>query len=162
MYPDFKNCSKPELTFKFIQKRNYWVLQNYIKSSRRFRCDESITFTTIGEIGFLNNLFTVIERWQGPISITVYAPGTSFEKTLETIFHLRDCGQNDVKKFVTFHLFFDFHHMPEKIPNLKELFNYKVNCTKRFSDLDIPHPYRKENGLLYPINLARNVARSKY
>lgn len=64
MYPDFRNCSKPELNFKYIQKRNYWVLQNYIKATRRFRCDESVTFTTIGEIGYLNNLLPVIERWQ--------------------------------------------------------------------------------------------------
>ncbi|RXG53132.1 Beta-1,4-glucuronyltransferase 1 [Armadillidium vulgare] len=71
---------------------------------------KALTFTTIGEIGFLNNLFTIVERWQ--------------------------------------------------VPNLKDLLTYRVNCKKKFSDLDIPHPYRKENGLLYPINLARNVARS--
>ncbi|KAL7642857.1 UNVERIFIED_CONTAM: hypothetical protein RMT77_006145 [Armadillidium vulgare] len=160
MYPKFKNCTKLKLIPKYIQRGDYWVLQNYIKASKSFRCNESITFSTTGELGLLNNLVQITSRWQGPVSVAVYAPGDSFEKTLETIFHLRECSSNDVKMLVTFHVFFDFQHIPEKVPKRHQLLKYKIDCSKIISDLDVRHPYRKKNGLSYPINLARNVAKS--
>lgn len=64
MYPKFKNCTKLKLIPKYIQRGDYWVLQNYIKASKSFRCNESITFSTTGELGLLNNLVQITSRWQ--------------------------------------------------------------------------------------------------
>ncbi|RXG53946.1 Beta-1,4-glucuronyltransferase 1 [Armadillidium vulgare] len=112
MYPDFSHCSTKSLISKFIQWGNYRVLQNYVKATETFLCNESVTYATHGELGFLHNLVELASRWQGPISVAVYAPGESFQKTLDVIFHLRECGHNEVKKLVTFHIFFDSDRMP--------------------------------------------------
>lgn len=47
--------------------------------------------------------------------MAVYAAGTTFGKTLEVIFHLRECGLNNVKKFVTFHILLNTNHLPDKV-----------------------------------------------
>jgi len=38
-------------------------------------CTKTITYTTHGEFGFLFNLEVVAQRWQGPISAAIFAPG---------------------------------------------------------------------------------------
>ena len=70
-------------------RTKYWVLYNYVRAARQFNCDESITYTTHGEFRFLDNLEPLLERWQGPISVAVYAPGTDFQNTIHTILYLR-------------------------------------------------------------------------
>ncbi|KAL7642852.1 UNVERIFIED_CONTAM: hypothetical protein RMT77_006140 [Armadillidium vulgare] len=158
MFPDFNNCSTKKLETKFVQHSNYWVLQNYIKASETFLCNATITYTTLGELGYLHNLAEIATRWQGPVSAAVLAPGEAFEKTLDVIFHLRECGPKDVKKFVTFHIFFNFGHFPQTILNSEELLKYKVNCSRNLKDLDVIYGYRWIKGLLFPINIARNIA----
>lgn len=58
-----------------LRSGSYWVLYNYIRASRHFSCEESITYTTHGDHTFLGNLVPLLRRWQGPLSIAVYAPG---------------------------------------------------------------------------------------
>ncbi|KAB7495829.1 hypothetical protein Anas_10236 [Armadillidium nasatum] len=158
MFPDFNNCSTKNLETKFVQHNNYWVLQNYIKASETFLCNTTITYTTLGELGYLHNLAEIATRWQGPVSAAILAPGETFEKTLDVIFHLRECASKDVKKFVTFHIFFNFGHFPQKILNSEELLKYKVNCSRNLKDLDVSNGYRFFNGIFFPINIARNIA----
>ncbi|KAB7504671.1 Glycosyltransferase-like protein LARGE2 [Armadillidium nasatum] len=64
MFPDFNNCSTKKLETKFVQHSNYWVLQNYIKASETFLCNATITYTTLGELGYLHNLAEIATRWQ--------------------------------------------------------------------------------------------------
>ena len=70
-------------------RNQYWVLYNYIRAARQFNCDETITYTTHGDLTFLDNLEPLLERWQGPISVAVYAPGSDLEDTIDVILYLR-------------------------------------------------------------------------
>jgi hypothetical protein len=143
------------------QRGPYWVLYNYIKAAKSLRCDQSITYTTHADFTFLDNLEPLLERWQGPLSLSVYAPGTDFNETLRRILYLRECRPNQlVKDFVTFHLFFDNRHVPRsKIP--RDPLSLPINCSAS------PVPtfgeslmtYKKTKKLSYPVNVARNVAR---
>ncbi|XP_018021939.2 beta-1,4-glucuronyltransferase 1 [Hyalella azteca] len=159
MFPDFRGCaSRPSLPIQ-SQHGEYWILENYIPADLSFRCDESITYTTHGDYTHLDNIETITSRWQGPVSIGLYAPGGDFNITTSSIMYLRDCRTESIRKYVTFHLIYHTDHIPEKIPTTEELMGQKMNCS-----VDPPNwmnvtSYRRQKGLVYPINVARNVAR---
>ena len=67
------------------------MLYNYIRAERQFKCDESITYTTHGQFTFLDNLEPLLERWQGPISVALYAPGSDLQDTIDVILYFRCC-----------------------------------------------------------------------
>ncbi|CAL4166538.1 unnamed protein product, partial [Meganyctiphanes norvegica] len=159
MYPDLRECTtKPIRTF-YQQRGEYWILENYIPAALSFRCDESITYTTHADYTFLDNLDPLTSRWQGPVSLSVYAPGTDFNHTINTILHLRDCWGEGIKKFVTFHLFFHVSHTPKKIPTTEELLRRKADCSLEPPKWANVTTYRQQKKLLYPVNVARNTAR---
>uniref|UniRef100_A0A146LP98 N-acetyllactosaminide beta-1,3-N-acetylglucosaminyltransferase n=3 Tax=Lygus hesperus TaxID=30085 RepID=A0A146LP98_LYGHE len=140
------------------QRGDYWVLYNYIPAQRQFRCWESVTYTTHADYTFLDNLEPLLERWRGPISLALHAPGTDFNTTLWTMRYLRDCGSQPVADLVTFHVYFPSKHLPKSIPKGSSVFETKYNCT-------LPPPwvnastYKSQKKLLYPVNVGRNVAR---
>ena len=43
---------------------NYWAFYNYIRAEKKFRCNETLTYTTHGEYTFLHNLEPLLKRWQ--------------------------------------------------------------------------------------------------
>lgn len=108
-------CLDKPLLFKTQQRGDYWVLYNYIQAERTFKCHESITYTTHADYSFMDNLVPLIERWQGPLSIALHAPGTDFKNTLDSIAYLRDCTDSLVKEFVTFHIYFSTKHVPKEV-----------------------------------------------
>ncbi|KAF6211349.1 hypothetical protein GE061_011861 [Apolygus lucorum] len=140
------------------QRGDYWVLYNYIPANRQFRCWESVTYTTHADYTFLDNLEPLLERWRGPISLALHAPGTDFNTTLWTVRYLRDCGSQPVADLVTFHVYFPSKHLPKSIPKGSSVFETKYNCS-------LPPPwvnastYKSQKKLLYPVNVGRNVAR---
>lgn len=80
-------------------------------------CYESVTYTTHGDYTFLDNMVPLIERWRAPISIALYAPGEDFANTVDSIFYLRNCLDNQrhmdlVRQFVSFHIYFNNSDMP--------------------------------------------------
>lgn len=107
-------CYDRFLERKIEQHGNFWVLSNYIRASKQYRCFESITYTTHADYTFLDNLIPLVQRWNGPISIALHAPGTDFQPTLDCIAYLRNCVDPRLKKLVTFHLLFDMGHTPTK------------------------------------------------
>jgi len=140
----------------------YWVLYNYIKSERVFRCDESVTYTTHGDYTFLDNLIPLLERWQGPLSLAMYAPNEDFHETLIRIRYLRECSSKSklIRDFVTFHIFFDGNNYPKGgVP--RDPLKPVINC----SEMEEPTfgedlvTMKKKKKLTYPVNVARNVAR---
>uniref|UniRef100_A0A224XE45 Putative glycosyltransferase n=1 Tax=Panstrongylus lignarius TaxID=156445 RepID=A0A224XE45_9HEMI len=140
------------------QRGDYWVLYNYILATTQFRCWESITYTTHADYTFLDNLEPLLDRWRGPISLALHAPGIDFDTTLRTIHFLRDCSSLPISQLVTFHIYFPSKHLPKSVPKSNTLFLFRYNCS-------IPAPwlnattYKTQKKLLYPINVGRNIAR---
>lgn len=156
-------CYDKDLAYRVAQKGNMWVLYNYVRAKHRFACHESITYTTHGEFTFLDNVEPVVERWKGPISMALYAPGTDFQRTLNSIRYLRKCGSSLISEYVTFHLYFDDEHLPETIPKPQDLMNdnQTTDCfaSPPWYNVSSSSLYRHRKELLYPINVGRNVAR---
>jgi hypothetical protein len=146
----------------YAQRGAYWVLYNYVRGEKTFHCDQSITYTTHADFSFLDNVVPLLERWQGPLSLSIYAPGTDFVESMNRILYLRECASPLVRDLVTFHIFFDSKHVPKsKIPvDPFQHFGSSVNCSA-------PPPtfgeglttYKKIKKLSYPVNVARNIAR---
>lgn len=107
---DVTDCTYQVPRRKFEQRGDFWVLLNYVQAKRKFQCFESVTYTTQGEYTFLDNLVVVVNRWRGPVSVAVYAPGDDLQTAIESIAYLRNCDSVLIKKYVTFHLFFPYDH----------------------------------------------------
>ncbi|XP_014251105.1 beta-1,4-glucuronyltransferase 1 [Cimex lectularius] len=141
------------------QRGDFWVLHNYIKAERQFKCWESITYTTHADYTFLDNLEPLLDRWKGPISLAMHAPGYDFNKSIETIRYLRDCSPQPISEFVTFHFFFPNKHLPKVVPKpWQALEGDKYNCSLQPPWVD-KATYKAEKKLTYPINVGRNIAR---
>jgi len=152
-------CYDKEQKTSQSARRNFWVLYNYFLPEKIFRCNESITYSTHGDFTFLDNLEPLLERWQGPVSLSMYAPGDDFRKTVDTIMYYRECRPNKlVKDYVSFHLYFDLSHIPSDLAKLNAQ-EMSVDCAKNVSWGEGFNTYKKENKLDYPVNIARNVAR---
>lgn len=153
-------CNDRNMEPRTAQRGDYWVLYNYIRAEYRPHCWETLTYTTHADYTFLDNLEPLLERWQGPVSLALYAPGTDFILTLNTIRYLRDCGSPLVIRYVTFHIYFPSKHIPKQIPKGNKIYDAHYNCS-------YPPPwvnstvaiYKAQKKLLYPVNVGRNIAR---
>ena len=102
-----------------LRGEKYWVLHNYIRGSETFHCNETVTLTTHGSFSFMDNLFPLLDRWRGPLSVAVFAPGDDYGRAVEAIMFQRHCLEGDqsdlVRRLATFHIFFPDSHVPPKV-----------------------------------------------
>lgn len=158
---DVIGCRDRDSVPRTEQRGDYWVLYNYVPATRQYHCWESITYTTHADFTFLDNLETLLERWQGPISIALYAPGTDLTPTLNTIRYLHECTAAPIAEFVTFHVYFPSKHVPKQVPAVDKVFDEHFNCSNSPPWLTTlaNATYKAQKKLLYPVNVGRNVAR---
>ncbi|XP_066251093.1 beta-1,4-glucuronyltransferase 1-like [Euwallacea similis] len=146
------------------QRGSYYVIYNLVKAEKIFGCTESVTLSAPGDYRFLDNIIPLVDRWRGPISIALYAPGYDFYTTLNSIAYLRNCKPAIIRHLVSFHLVFEQKHTPKiKDPRGSLLSSYEDSY-----DCSLPPPwqatndkdmYKTQHGLLYPINVLRNAAK---
>ncbi|KAL0276523.1 UNVERIFIED_CONTAM: hypothetical protein PYX00_004080 [Menopon gallinae] len=154
-------CHDRDQIQRTAQRGDFWVLYNYVRSSRTFRCFESVTYTTHADYTFLDNLEPLLERWQGPVSVALHAPGTDFASTIESIQYLRECGSGLVAELVTFHVYFGSKHVPKEIPKPRQVLEMHANCSNPppWANVTAGQLYKTQHKLLYPVNIGRNIAR---
>lgn len=158
---DIVKCHDKSTDPRTAQRSDFWVLYNYIPATRKFRCHESITYTTHADYTFLDNLVPLLERWQGPVSLAMHAPGTDFAPTLEAIRYARDCLSPLVSELVTFHVFFGSRHVPKQVPSAESVMTDSANCSVPAPWVNVSSTalYKTKAKILYPVNIGRNVAR---
>jgi N-acetyllactosaminide beta-1,3-N-acetylglucosaminyltransferase len=115
-----------------------------------------VTYTTQGDVTFLENLVPLSAVWDGPISFAIYSPGSDFQVAAKSIAYLRQCHTN-VRNKVNFHLVMDAGHTVNmQSPNI----NIMHDCINQPAPwLSLHKTYRQLHQLQYPINVLRNVAR---
>ncbi|XP_046398000.1 beta-1,4-glucuronyltransferase 1 [Ischnura elegans] len=172
--PSPSGCQDRLLAPKYLQRGDHWVLLNYIRAERVFGCMESVTYTTHGDFSFLDNLPSLLDRWGGPVSLALFAPGEDFTRTLEAVSYARSCLSPLVRELVTFHLYFGVKDVPSKVPRPEEtdfLPDYDCegrlpplpwgNGTTTSGNVTMPYTsYKSRKSLLYPVNVGRNIARA--
>jgi len=155
-------CHDKSLDYRIAQKGEYLVLYNYVPAHRSFACHESITYVTHTDFTFLDNLRPVVERWEGPVSVALYAPGTDFISALASIRYLRKCGSPLISEYVTFHIYFEAKHLPTMIPQPRDVLKDEIlDCAAPppWYNVSLHALYRTRKQLLYPVNVGRNLAR---
>ncbi|XP_017020847.1 beta-1,4-glucuronyltransferase 1-like [Drosophila kikkawai] len=165
-------CRNRPLRFQRLQHGEFWLLQNLVigRKSSQVGCTESITYTTNGDYTFFDNLETVVERWGGPVSFAIHAPGYDLNATLDAIQYVRNClpGSEAISDWVSFHVYFSNQHMPENVPyDEDEVLARPYVCTMAdgflipppYTLIDRSDSYKVKANLTYPINVGRNIAR---
>ncbi|CAH0553655.1 unnamed protein product [Brassicogethes aeneus] len=132
-----------------------WVADKYV-----YHCD-SITLSCPGDYRYMDNLALLALTWKGPISVALYAPGYDFLTTVKSIAYLRICKYKEIREFVTFHLFFEENHIFKAEEPLLSLYEDVYDCAlgAPYENMKTEDMYKHKNNLLYPINVARNIAR---
>lgn len=132
------DCKDHERRFSYTQRGSYWILNHYVPGENVYRCNESITYTTHGDVSFLDNIIPLVERWDGPLSVAVYAPGTDYEVAMRSIAYLRQCELPGVRQKVTFHLVLDDRHFPSVVRKLHLQQGWKSSRVRRHINYDYP------------------------
>ncbi|ALC38948.1 CG15483 [Drosophila busckii] len=139
----------------------YWVLQNFLHAEHEpLRCSLSVTYATHAEYSYLDNLEPLVQRWQAPISLAIYAPGEDLLPAVERIHWLRQCKQL-IHQWVSFHLYYDVAHTPQMRSELQlRTPPTQVNCSAAPTFGQTATLYRKRVKLGYPMNTGRNIAKA--
>ena len=66
---------KPALTKVAMRGTEYWVIYNYIKASRQFKCNQTITITSHTEIPYLHNLEPLLQRYHTSLFVKGFLVG---------------------------------------------------------------------------------------
>jgi hypothetical protein len=174
------------------ERTGYTVMRNFIISDRmrsfqnggqnEWRDESSVTYTTQASYEFFPHAEQLCRRFDGPISIAVYAPGSEVHLAVNLIYHLRECAHQCVRNNVSWHMVFDAAISPPSFDSTKSpdemlieaRFNMIFDCAesydkfaRRMQDQLFPtrnaagqtEHVRQAKNLPYPINVLRNVAR---
>ncbi len=156
-------CLEKSMSPRTAMRGQYWVLYNYVPATETFSCNETITYTTHCDHTFLDNLGPLAKRWQGPISVAIYTPGTDYRDAVRAVTYYRQCvNESDIiSRLVTFHFFFPYKHKPQGLEFLSadKMAKLKADCSKPPVIGEDQKTYRKAHSLIYPVNVGRNVAR---
>lgn len=82
-------CLEKDLSPKKAMRGQYWVLYNYVPARTQLKCNETVTYTTHCDHTFLDNVVPLVKRWQGPISVALYTPGSDYDDALKAISYYR-------------------------------------------------------------------------
>lgn len=143
---------------------SYSVIKSYVIAEQSVAFNESVTLTTQGSFEFLHHAEELCKRWDGPISVAVYAPGEDFKVSVGLINYLRRCRDPCVQRNITWHFIFDTVYGPPltniSFPDAIST-NGLLNCSLTNDDLPLyfKSTFRTTHKTPYPINVVRNVAR---
>lgn len=140
----------------------YSVVYNYLKSSRFYGENETVTYTTHSTPEFMEHIGGIAERWDGPVSVALYVPFTDYCRAVHKMIYLRNCDKAAYREKVTWHIFWAKDSPPTSSWSLVPD-ETQVDCDKLASDYkhneDLKKTWRTVQKSLYPVNVGRNVAR---
>lgn len=144
----------------------YVVQEDFIPSDLSVPFNDSVTLTTQATHEFLQHVPVLCSRWQGPISVAVFAPGTDYAVALDKIAFLRHCDDPCVSANVTWHMVYDRDHAPPAAVVVNSsssadfLQSWNGSCASDAMEREYAQ-FRKAHKMTYPINVLRNVARRR-
>ncbi|XP_043501473.1 beta-1,4-glucuronyltransferase 1-like isoform X2 [Polistes fuscatus] len=150
-YPSSKINWTPEIG----EKSPYRVLPFAIRGRDRDREDAPpITLCTHATADQVYGIVELARRWEGPLSLAVFAPG--LDAGLAVALLDRACRCETAMSKVSVHLVFP----AGRVPALGRAYKEKDDCTASDLQWRGTETERWKSGMTYPINVARNVART--
>lgn len=135
----------------------YSVVYNWLPAAHTYAVNESVTYTTHTTPEMIAHVGELAVRWTGPLSVAVFVPRSDFCMTAARVAHLRVCGPPAVRERVTWHLFWP-RDTPPGADWRQVVEENSVDCNDDKTVL--VRGFRAIKSLPYPVNVARNVARS--
>ena len=118
------------------QRLHFCILSDFVVAINWYNYNESVTYTTHGDVTFLDNLVPLAAVWDGPISMAIYTPGSDFQTAVQSINYLRKC-HNSIRFKVTFHLVLDERHVPS-VDSVDKEEKELIDCLQRPPSLNLP------------------------
>ncbi|KAG7207121.1 hypothetical protein KM043_000996 [Ampulex compressa] len=115
----------------------------------------SITLCTHATAEQVYGIVELTKRWEGPLSLAVFAPGLDAGLAIALLDRACRCEPEMYK--VSVHLIFP----KEQPPKLRHVGGTRGDCAAKGLRLWGAETERNRAGLTYPINVARNVARTR-
>lgn len=156
-YCNFKHGLPEELAFEESDlegtpemglSSRYKVLYNVLEATRQN--SSSVTYSTHATVEFLDYISEIARSWDGPVSLAIFVPDSDAVPVISTLNVLCYC-QPDMGK-VSVHFVFP----AELPPRLDSGVAKPNNCSGVASNSS---SVREAEGLIYPVNVCRNVAR---
>lgn len=159
-FPDFFDLSDSEIDFspELGDKSPYRVIYNVLQGSGGKNHTNNITYCSHLTPDFLFYLTEIVVRWEGPVSIAAFVPSFDASTTLCLLQRLCFCIPEMSK--VSLHFIFPLKYPPEHVacdPAISGTYGCSVPnviLNKRLNT------FRNQENLIYPVNVARNVART--
>lgn len=151
---------------------NYWIKADSLKYNNHVEND--VNLITMGSLSSLHHLSDLVERWKGLISVALFCLAKDISTAIELIILLRKCYPV-IRYNTSFHLVLPLHHLSPE-----ELKGYEGDGTNRWHESAFEQPSLsscikssqiiasirakssinyENNGVPFPNNLLRNVAR---
>ncbi|GIY06429.1 beta-1,4-glucuronyltransferase 1 [Caerostris extrusa] len=152
--------SLSSLAFDIEQRDRYVIIKNYIKPAIHADEKNTMTFATAAIFTDLSHMPEICGKWQGPMSVSVYAPGSDFKTALRKIFNLR-LANSCIHQNVSWHLYFDTEFSPSwrKIKSPEEEAELTTTTSGSY-DVWIKGTFKSHGHLPFPPTLAE-MLRSK-
>ena len=141
----------------------YTVLKNFVSGDITPDPLKTITMTTQSTYQYLYHIEEQCKRWEGPISVGVYAPGPEYALNVHLIYYLRICKHECIKSNISWHLVYDTESDPKTSDSYPfcHIESMNFECNQSFDDIikEYKTSINSNHSLIYPINVIRNVAR---
>jgi N-acetyllactosaminide beta-1,3-N-acetylglucosaminyltransferase len=140
---------------------HYRVVYNVIQASNygSNKHKNNVTYCTHATPEFFYYLVEILYRWDGPVSIATFVPNTDASLIICLAERLCHC-MPDMSR-VSLHFVFPFNYPPE-ITSCPSSLILPTDCAAPTGLTSGPmETFRNIEGLTYPINVCRNVARIK-
>ncbi|XP_014670632.1 PREDICTED: beta-1,4-glucuronyltransferase 1-like [Priapulus caudatus] len=131
--------------------RDDYVVYASVHRSFKYVDDESVTLATHGGVRQLWRLLALVDAWDGPITVAVYAPASDFYSAYSAVLGLRDCSRK-LRYKVTFYMFYHRDHPPQG-PSSRDMSDH---CSPDFRPR---MTYLERSRIEYPAAKAANIAK---
>uniref|UniRef100_A0A1B0BQM1 N-acetyllactosaminide beta-1,3-N-acetylglucosaminyltransferase n=1 Tax=Glossina palpalis gambiensis TaxID=67801 RepID=A0A1B0BQM1_9MUSC len=147
--------------FHIKQHGQYWILYNYLVAKNFYVGNESVSLSLHGEYTDLEALNALVRRWHGPISFTLFVNGDDFRRAENIILYMTKCTVfgSEILSFVTFNFMMHEDHIWSNIPKSEKDFMSRTTDCMSSPFILYNETYRRLKKLIYPSNMARNIAR---
>ncbi|TRY63640.1 hypothetical protein TCAL_12052, partial [Tigriopus californicus] len=148
-------------TFFYDKSRRYKT-KMFAMSRPSGELDPKVCLGSQLSVDRMEEVFTMIQAWDGPTSISLFGPGLDFHLAVTFLDYLRKC-HHSVLDGKSFHLVFPVDQPMQRIPDLTENLSSCDLSPKNVSDkllsLRSPAMWKWRQNYSYPFNFMRNAAK---
>nr|XP_042907154.1 uncharacterized protein LOC107451333 [Parasteatoda tepidariorum] len=145
-------------SYEMEQRGRYTIIKNYLRAALQPDILNTMTFATAAIFPELNHLPEICSRWKGPMSVSVYAPGSDFKSALRKIINLR-LANPCIHQNVSWHVYFDLDFNPSwgRLKSPEEEAELTTTTSTSYQ-VWLKGTFKSHGNLPFPANIGRNVA----